>query len=91
MNIFIVSVLLAAVYLTACSSHRATSRKRTSFVTGAQFKGICGEIVTLKQQNIELQNKIDQQNIELQNKIDQQNIELQNKIAYLEQSITGAG
>ena len=48
MNIFMVSVFLAAV--TVCSSHRQTSRGRTSFVTRAQIGRICNEIVTLKEE-----------------------------------------
>ena len=50
MNVFIFSTLLAAVFLTACSCHRQTSARRTSFVTRSQIGRICDEIGTLKEE-----------------------------------------
>ena len=93
MNMFIVSVLLAAVYLTGCSSHRPTSRGRTSFVTRAQIGRICNEIVTLREEIGNQQKEIGQI-VTLKEEISQlqqQNTELQNRIEDLEQSSTGAG
>ena len=68
MEVFIVSTLLAAVYLTVCSYHRPTCARRTSFVTRAQIRRICREIGTLKEEISQLQ----EQTIELQNRIDSQ-------------------
>ena len=76
MKVFIVSILLAAVYLVICSSHRQTPRMRTSFVTRTQFRGICNEISSLKEEI---------------NLLQQQNIKLQNKVEDQEQSIDEAG
>ena len=83
MNIFVVSALLAAVYLTVCSCHRPTSRRRTSFVTRSQIGRICDEIVALKEE-------IGQQKAEI-SQLQLQNIQLQNRIEDLEQSSTGSG
>ena len=79
MKVYIVSILLAAVYLVICSSHRQTPRMRTSFVTRAQFRGLCNEILSLKEEI----NLLKQQNIQLQT--------LQNKVEDQEQSIDEAG
>ena len=76
MKVYILSILLAAVFLVICSSHRQTPRIRTSSVTRAQLRGICNEISSLKEEI----NLLQQQNIKLQNKVDDQ-----------EQSIDEAG
>ena len=47
MKLFIVSMLLAAVYLGSC--HRPTAGRRTSFVTRSQFARMCAEIVSIKE------------------------------------------
>ena len=87
MKVFIVSILLAAVYLVICSSHRQTPRTRTSFVTRTQFRGICNEISSLKEEI----NLLQQQNKEEINLLRQQNMKLQNKVEDQEQSIDEAG
>ena len=75
MKVFIVSILLAAVYLAICSSQRQTPIMRTP-CRRARFRGICNEILSLKEEI---------------NLLQQQNIEFQNKVEDQEQSIDEAG
>ena len=61
MNIFIVSLVLTVVYVTVCTSHRPTPRRRNSYVARAQIAKICNEIVTLKEEIASLKQRLDYQ------------------------------
>ena len=57
MKLFIVSMLLAAVY-TVGSCYRPTAGRRTPFVTRSQFARMCAEIVSIKEANSNLQKTV---------------------------------